>query len=94
MLALMLSATPSVAASKGKACGGAANIKCDGTLWCDPDPGKCGAADLQGKCVVVPGDCSDRDQTDVCGCNNKIYFNDCYRLRDKEQKKADGPCTK
>jgi hypothetical protein len=42
------------AAKRGEFCGGAAGVSCDKGLWCDPDPGKCGAADWSGRCKKDP----------------------------------------
>jgi Kazal-type serine protease inhibitor-like protein len=75
----------------GKKCGGIAGIKCDEGLWCDPSPGKCGGADIQGKCVQ-PGFVCYMLYQPVCGCNNVTYSNDCWRRMARVPLKAAGAC--
>src|ERR1700676_3841937 len=70
--------TSAAAVGVGKTCGGLVGIKCDEGLWCDPAPGMCGGADIQGKCVQTGFVCYMLYQP-VCGCNNKTYSNDCWR---------------
>ncbi|MBI1867065.1 MAG: Kazal domain-containing protein [Methylocystis sp.] len=80
-----------LAAGVGATCGGIAGLQCDGKLWCDPDPGQCGGADIAGKCVNVPEVCTEIYKP-VCGCDNKTYGNDCERQRAKVAKKSEGKC--
>lgn len=75
----------------GKTCGGFIGTKCDDGLWCDPSPGKCGGADIQGKCVQTGFVCYLLYQP-VCGCNNVTYSNDCWRQIAKVQKNHDDAC--
>ncbi|MCA1457105.1 Kazal domain-containing protein [Bradyrhizobium sp. BRP22] len=79
------------AAKVGQTCGGFPGIQCDEGLWCDPQPGKCGAADAQGKCVKVPEICT-RQRRPVCGCDGTTYSNNCVRQSKKVALKSIGPC--
>lgn len=79
------------AASEGEMCGGFAGIKCDNGLWCEPEPGKCGVADVGGTCVTVPTLCP-KDFNPVCGCGNLPFGNDCERRATKVAKASDGAC--
>ena len=75
----------------GQTCGTIANIKCDRGLWCDPEPGKCGGADLAGVCVSIPPTCP-KEIRQVCGCNKKNYNGDCPRWKARVAKNHDGAC--
>ncbi len=82
------------AASEGEMCGGLPGIMCDEGLWCDPEPGKCGGADISGVCVKT-GEICPKDAKDfrpVCGCDDHTYGNDCERRAAKVAKAADGAC--
>jgi hypothetical protein len=79
------------AVGRGRMCGGIAGIQCDAGLWCDPSPGKCGGADISGRCVAVPQICAHIWQP-VCGCDKKIYPNDCQRQQAKAAKGTPANC--
>jgi hypothetical protein len=82
---------PAAAVGEGKTCRGFLGTRCDKGLWCDLRPGRCGAADVSGKCVRVPTGCP-KIRRPVCGCNDRTYVNDCERQRAKVQKKHNGRC--
>ena len=83
--------TNATAVGTGKTCGTIAGIQCDYGLWCDLRAGKCGAPDIDGKCIKVPTACT-RIFKPVCGCDNKTYGNDCDRQAAKVQKSHNGKC--
>jgi hypothetical protein len=88
---VVLAPASAIAASVGQTCGGIAGIRCDAGLWCEPPTGRCGAADLQGKCVRVPTVCT-AIYLPVCGCDKKTYGNNCSRLAARIQKNSAGEC--
>src|SRR5262245_30031505 len=50
-------ATPAKA-KEGQTCGTIRGIVCEDGLWCDPRPGACRGADLDGTCIKVPEVCT------------------------------------
>lgn len=80
------------AVPEGGRCGGIAGNGCASDLWCDPDPGSCEGADVQGICIVVPEVCT-YDYRPVCGCDGRTYGNDCTRRAARVAKERDGACA-
>ena len=76
---------------KAGACGGVAGVECPEGQFCELPEGKCGAADLEGTCIVQPEMCT-RDYRPVCGCDGITYGNDCDRMSTGVQKDHDGEC--
>ncbi len=79
-------------AGEGGKCGGFIGLRCDDGLWCDPDPGHCGGADISGVCVKIVSACKDIAAS-VCGCGGHTYANDCERQKANVAKKSDGACA-
>jgi hypothetical protein len=88
---VLFAANPGHAAKLGEVCGGFVGTPCDHDLWCEMKAGYCGAADMTGICVAKPSRCPDVDRA-VCGCDGKIYSNDCERQKGLVSKQADGKC--
>lgn len=82
---------PGGAASEGEVCGGIAGVACAEGLWCDPEPGACDRADVQGTCRVVPEVCT-FDYRPACGCDHKTYGNDCARRAARAPLAHEGVC--
>ena len=89
----LLLTVPAGAAKEGEMCAGFAGIKCDDGLFCEKPAGKCGVADLDGKCEKQPEVCT-KEFKPVCACGGKQYGNDCERKAAGAQKDYDGPCEK
>lgn len=83
-----------VAAEQGGTCGGFIGISCGVGWWCDPQAGKCGGADVKGRCVEVSTACSEQRSTAAaaCGCDGKTYASDCERQRANVPKNYNGEC--
>lgn len=79
------------AAGLGQTCGGSAKVGCDAGLWCQLPDGRCGVADLEGKCVKHGTVCP-AIYRPVCGCDGRTYGNVCELHTYKAQKKSGGVC--
>lgn len=88
---LALAPGDAVSAGVGATCGGFVGKRCDKGLWCDPRPGFCKGADIQGHCKRTPQVCF-RIWRPVCGCDGKTYGNDCERVAKQVAKHHDGRC--
>jgi hypothetical protein len=78
--------------AEGEVCGGIRGLACAEGLWCDPDPGFCDGADIQGICVSTPEMCT-RDYRPVCGCDGRTHGNECTRRAARVAKDRDGECA-
>jgi len=87
----LLTSSGAALAREGKVCGGFAGIRCPSGQWCEHPANRCGAADMQGRCIRRPEVCNERFLP-VCGCDGKTYGNDCKRRQAGVQKRSDGRC--
>ena len=61
----------------GSTCGGLVGVSCRPNLFCKfPIEAQCGAADQTGTCAIKPEVCT-TEFDPVCGCDDKIYGNEC-----------------
>jgi len=76
----------------GRICG--AGLKsCPADEFCDLPTGLCDSPDATGTCVAKTGVMCPADVQQVCGCDGKTYFNDCYRQLAGVSKRSDGACV-
>src|SRR5579864_9442421 len=81
-----------IAARVGEPCGGATDIQCDTSLWCERNAGTCAVKNAPGTCIKLQFMC-EAISLPVCGCDGKDYGNDCER-QGKAQKDHDGFCKR
>jgi hypothetical protein len=70
-------------------------LACAPALFCDVGGWRCDQKEpgAWGTCVAVPADpatCAPYNAVPICGCDGKVYENDCYRLAARVQWRA---CT-
>jgi hypothetical protein len=75
----------------GTFCGGLLGASCSNGTYCEFPSSSCGNNSASGVCTVKPDVCS-TIATPVCGCDGKIYSNDCIRQNAGVSKLADGTC--
>jgi Kazal-type serine protease inhibitor domain len=72
-------------------CGGPGAIPCAAGLFCDLDPGTCGAPSPGGVCRRAPDACPSVSRP-VCGCDGTTYENACEAARQGVSVAAEGAC--
>jgi hypothetical protein len=60
---------------------------CPSSAYCQ----KTSCGDAQGTCTLRPVSCPS-DESDVCGCDGVVYWNDCLRQRDGVESAISGFC--
>ncbi|HYJ11230.1 MAG TPA: Kazal-type serine protease inhibitor domain-containing protein [Polyangiaceae bacterium] len=79
-------------ATREKACGGIAGLRCPEKQYCVYAPeAHCGAADMTGTCAPVPEMCT-QQVDEVCGCDDKTYSNACMAAQAGVSVVMKGPC--
>jgi Kazal-type serine protease inhibitor domain len=77
----------------GKSCGSRGQAACaDGEFCHFAETASCGAADVPGVCEARPDICMDLCQP-MCGCDGKMYCNECYAARQGTSIAHSGACT-
>ncbi|MEW6144497.1 MAG: Kazal-type serine protease inhibitor [Thermodesulfobacteriota bacterium] len=76
---------------EGSPCGGPEGTVCPDGLWCDLGTGDCGEENMAGVCVDLQKLCDGKFEL-VCGCDGRVYGNDCMRIDAGVRKAHDGRC--
>lgn len=84
-------ATSGSSADKAAMCGGIAGLKCPAGEACRYPVNQCNVADLSGTCVKVKSPCP-TGGTQVCGCDNKTYANECELMTANVHELHRGAC--
>lgn len=76
----------------GASCGGAADVKCGASEFCDFVPGSCASANPSGECKAPPTTCPSISEP-VCGCDQKTYKSACEAQKAQVSIFAKGECS-
>jgi hypothetical protein len=86
------SSSSSSGSGGGTVCGGLHGTLCPDHEFCHFTPANCGGADEQGVCWPIPLDCSGPQPNPVCGCDGKVYTNECLANLAGVDASADKSC--
>lgn len=72
------------------ACGGPNALPCPMGMFCELRLGQC-VGDQTGICRTIPKDCP-ATMSEVCGCDDTTYLNDCFRQKASVSASQPGKC--